>query len=149
MEAMPPLDYPALARAADIDLLGRELRGEMAELRGDMVRLHGESQVSQASMRCTIILTIVGWPRESARERFTSDCHLITREVDDREVLLSSPPSTNQKIGNWRLSNMPSRWWLLVGNTDGGYWWWSGDTVLDIDMWRVAHPTEHPLNTCT
>ncbi len=62
MEAMPPLDYPALARAADIDLLGRELRGEMAELRGDMVRLHGESQVSQASMRCTIILTIVGWP---------------------------------------------------------------------------------------
>ncbi len=90
MEAMPPIDYTSLARTTDLDALGREfrgdmaelraelrgdmaglraemrgdmaelrgeMRGDMAELRGEMVRLHGQSQVTQASMMRTIILT--------------------------------------------------------------------------------------------
>ena len=36
MEAMPPLDYDQLATRADLDLLGRELRAEMAQLRGEL-----------------------------------------------------------------------------------------------------------------
>ncbi|MEM9561566.1 MAG: hypothetical protein AAGA93_03045 [Actinomycetota bacterium] len=36
MEAMPPLDYDQLATKTDLDILGRELRAEMAELRGEL-----------------------------------------------------------------------------------------------------------------
>ncbi len=57
MEAMPPLDYSNLATHADLEALGSGLRGEMAELRGEVVRLHGETQVSQAAMMRTIIVT--------------------------------------------------------------------------------------------
>lgn len=36
MEALPPLDYDQLATKADLDVLGRELRAEMAEVRGEI-----------------------------------------------------------------------------------------------------------------
>lgn len=46
MEAMPPLDYDQFATKADLDILGRELRAEIAELRaelrGGMAELRGE-----------------------------------------------------------------------------------------------------------
>ncbi len=46
MEAMPPIDYDQLATKNDVAVLGRELRGEMAQLhggiKGDMAGLRAE-----------------------------------------------------------------------------------------------------------
>lgn len=42
MEAMPPIDYSALATKRDVEVSGIELRGEFAELRGEFAELRGE-----------------------------------------------------------------------------------------------------------
>ena len=49
MQAMPPTDYDQLASNAELQLLGRELRAEMAELRGEMAELRGELKADLAS----------------------------------------------------------------------------------------------------
>lgn len=62
MEAMPPLDYDQLATKADLDMLGRELRaemaglgsrlrGEMAGFRGEMSEIRGEISVEMSGLR--------------------------------------------------------------------------------------------------
>lgn len=52
MEAMPPLDYDQLATTADLDILGRELRAEMAAMRaefqGELTGLRGELHLGLA-----------------------------------------------------------------------------------------------------
>jgi hypothetical protein len=54
MEAMPPLDYDQLATKADLDMLGRELRADMAglgsRLRGEMAGLRGEMSEIRGEM---------------------------------------------------------------------------------------------------
>ncbi len=54
MEAMPPLDYDQLATKADVNILGRELRAEMAELRaellGETAGLRGETAELRGDM---------------------------------------------------------------------------------------------------
>jgi hypothetical protein len=50
MEAMPPLDYDQFATKADLEILGRELRAEIAGLRGDMTGLRGEMTGLQGEM---------------------------------------------------------------------------------------------------
>lgn len=55
MEAMPPLDYASIATKRDLDAIGAELRGEMAELRGDlrgeMAELRGDLRGEMADLK--------------------------------------------------------------------------------------------------
>ncbi len=49
MEAMPPLDYASLATHRDLQSLGQDLRGDMAQLRGEMAELRGEMKSELAN----------------------------------------------------------------------------------------------------
>jgi hypothetical protein len=51
MESMPPVEWAELATKSDLALLGRELRGEMAELRGEMGELRGEMRGDMSGVR--------------------------------------------------------------------------------------------------
>ncbi len=61
MEAMPPIDYDQFATGSDVDILGRELRAEMAELRSglraEMAELRADLKVGLAS---NLRLVLVG-----------------------------------------------------------------------------------------